>query len=384
MGMSMSLNEWQTIFQERLAANTRIMEAEKAAPGPEETGALVIEDDFLWSSDMESPNAPHGQIVQASAEQEGFKGKIYDRLPWTSRPGDEERLLRDSKVLHSAESGFLFALQDRTVCLESQALSANAAELQRLGNGGFQDGALNLSQAYSKQSYVLGLYREAIRPPSDPSQQSLVANYGRAFGFDPGDLSPSSSKVGEARSKLQQGLIAQVNRAVDGNAEVQKAKREYDAAVDRLSQSRVSVVVAGENGGTDIQYFAADGNGNAPRIPADYYLNPLSNSRTVTVGAVGSLRDAPGAAESIADYNSPVKDDVLALGITSDSRPHEGTSFSAPRVAAALAWIHGRQPGISNEQALQKLKSELTHPLQGDPSRLVLDPGKAARALSEQ
>jgi hypothetical protein len=368
--------------------NAKISLGEKALPSAKDTGDLIIEDHFLWSSAAE---LPHGLIVQTSAQQEGFKGEIYERTPsLVGTQADQARYDRDDATMHAAGTSpgqFLASLRDSSVSKETTSLRGRAQELQALATGGLHDGAVNLSSGLSKESMVDDLYQSAMAVPdqatSDELQQqaNLVGNYASAFGFSAAVLRDDSQAGADARGRLEQGLIDQVSQAVDGSDEIRTARSSYDQAVNKLVQKNVSVVVAGENGGWQMQGFTADAGGKAPSLPADYYLNPLSNAGTVTVGAVTGVNTSQ---EQIAIFNSPVKDDVLGDGVVqlAPGGPLEtGTSFAAPRVAAALARMHGQHPGMADADALGELKKNLTHPLPGDPGQLVLDPAKTVQSM---
>ena len=363
--------------------------ARQELPSAADRGALVIEDTFKPSPEL--GGLAHGDLVKGAAQQTGFQGKIFERTaPLQAPENDQYRAAND--LMHQSglpRDQFLKAFRDRTSSDDISFLRDQTAELNRLRQSGFHDGAVNYSQGSSKENDVSNDIRElrqSLHPAdsatADEKQRlaNLSDNYGRAFGVEPAKLAQESKEGHEQWSKLEQGVVDQVNQARDGNTDLKQAKSDYDQASARLARKNVSIAVAGENGGRDMARFAQLGNGTAPKIPADYYQNPLSNSSSLTVGATGSLQSAPGAKEAIAPYNSPVKDSVLADGrIGFGGQAQQGTSFATPRVAATLAQLHGDYPDNSNKVVEGALLHDTTHPQKIAPS---LDAAKLRQLFS--
>lgn len=109
----------------------------------------------------------------------------------------------------------------------------------------------------------------------------------------------------------------------------------------------------------------------------DAGYNILVNSDVTTVGATSW---PTAEREILAPYsNRHPEVDVYASGAVGHGEDvnrmrSPGTSFSAPRVAAALATIHGTRPGTPSHAAQNLMNNRLTRELEG---QRVLDFGMA-------
>lgn len=170
-----------------------------------------------------------------------------------------------------------------------------------------------------------------------------------AFGLDESRILSSDPAVASPETvRLQQALVDRIDQAVDGSAEIHEARQQYEAAVQKLGKSSVSVVVSSGNEGELASHLvrAAYQSASPPKdvalhLPADFYDNPLSTAQTTTVGAV---RFSGGSSPGVLPDSTPSPNVSLFadgdVALPNGTREH-GTSFSAPVVGAALAHEHG-------------------------------------------
>ena len=351
----------------------------KALQTPADSGDLVIVDHFQPTS---PDSAPHGQVIHTTVQDEGFSGKVLERfeLPATLRPEDAKGDTSDQ---------FCSSLERKVSSWQSQVLNNEAGELRTLAASGLHDGAVNFSSGCSQARVVWGLYTTALHEPTSdtPEQQAdharLMDQYSKAFHFDPTKLVGADNDASHARGLFLQGLCDLVKQG-EADPDFMAAKVNYDKAVADISKKSVSVVVAAENSGSDLAQYSEASGGQKLNLAPDFFKNPLASADTVTVGSVGGADRSAKAPESISDFNSPERDDILANGVTTDpisGDDDEGTSFAAPRVAAALAKVHSDHPGMADRDALGYLLANDTHPLNGDASKAVLDADKTAQLL---
>jgi len=115
------------------------------------------------------------------------------------------------------------------------------------------------------------------------------------------------------------------------------------------------------------------------KVPADSYNNPLScDKRIVTVGATHNVGEAAGTPEAASAYTGSDPNTVMFADSTLGDI--EGTSFAAPKVAAAIAGLHKDMPDAPNESVENILLHNLTHSLTTGVT--VLDSAKVTSLMS--
>jgi subtilisin family serine protease len=150
---------------------------------------------------------------------------------------------------------------------------------------------------------------------------------------------------------------------------VQAARQTYGEAVRNLEANNNSVVVSVGNQGQILDNFAADAGGQRIQSSPDSAHNVLVNPDVTTVG---STRWFDNGTERIANYNSPDPEtDIYASGSVGNGQdPNRmnvlGTSFASPRVAGAMAALHGNHPGMPSSAVENLMRNRLTHETQGE------------------
>ena len=356
---------------------------------PNQSGSLILED-FFDGTD------PHGDVVAFAADQEGFKGPL---IPRTLPGGPElQNALAAQAALANAGQSADQVRADLTSYVDNMQLcllKPTAEQLGELKQSGANHSAVNLSQSGGKARLTDNLYDEVMKAwdpttPPDVRQQAvqLVDNLSLAFGLNADKI--NSADPAE-RAQFNQKLIDFVSQAADANPGEKAEKAQYDQAVDGLEASKVSVVVAAGNDGVLMSEMQQDSGGATPTVPTDFYVNPLSNSETTTVGATSYNLQNGNWVENVADYNSPTSGiNIYAWGSVGTSQDpndvHEwGTSFAAPRVSAAEARLHQMFPNMSNADVSKLLTQDLTKTLPdygSNPAAPVLDYQQADNFLT--
>lgn len=335
------------------------------APFP---GTLILSDFFQERGE----GLPHGEIVYRSARQTGFTGPILKRETPENREIDRSRNFSahlEQKPLTPESTRALI----RQYASDSQIGSLKSAtdELNDIYASGVRNSVVNFSKGSGKAQIVEALYQnfqQSWTDAGDPTTQTRatirIKKVAGAYDLDAAKLM-SGSKT--ERARLQQAIVAEVDRASENNLELQAAQAKYDAAVNQLQdEHKTCVVVSAANSGQILETMAKDTDSPLLPIAADFYLNRLANPATVMVGAT-HLVDKK---ETVADYTNPDKGmDAYANGdayVDAQDPGHlvnYGTSFAAPRHSAPLTETLKRHPDWTCGQAESFVKHTLSYTL---------------------
>lgn len=341
------------------------------------SGSLVIIDGF---QDTYS-GAAHGNIGAYAARQHGFTGNIYAEQVG----GDTGRTSSlSSATFDTLGRAPLSANTTRTLVEsfmrndQTELLQDLTGDLNKIRERGLKDSAVNISYGTNAQRQAMEVYsRVRSAPPSISSMnmpQSLQNQYRfsqnvlRAYGIDSERFYSSDVKVsGPERTRLQEQLI-QAGVNATSSKEVVSARGEYSAAVKALEAQNNSVVVSAGNNEGVLQSFRNDAGGVMPKAPLSSKYNITLDDNVTTVGAT---RWRNGNSEYLADYsNRDPQVDIYASGsvgngLDENKKKTMGTSFAAPRVAAAMAAIHKNYPGMPSKAVENMMLNSLTHELDG-------------------
>lgn len=340
-------------------------------------GTLYVFDNF------NAGKSDHGDRVVRAARHEGFKGSIIEE----SKP-ERLDLGQDLYTPSMPAADFAKNLRADMARLQVKSLQMATGELKSLEGRGAKNSVVNFSSGMSKASVVDQYYNKMFvgiqdSPISeyDPQRKqkeaelaqskALFQNFARAAKQDPEQLraallNPDKKISGPAEQRLKQALAGQMEKAAGGQ-EFKQARAEYEQAVVSFEKNHNSVVVAAENSG-DISRAGKS---------ADFYDNILSTPQTTTVGAVS----ADG--KQIESYSNPSKNVTIYARGQSPKAIDPGTSFAAPRAAAALAKAHAMNQQMTSEEAEQLVMSQLTTNVPGSQAR-ELDPAKTGAYFSQQ
>lgn len=357
-----------------------------------EPGSLIIADTFQGTTTDE----PHGVIVNRAAMQQGFKGQVYTQAsPSYLDPRYAPLSLQVVSGQEGSKERVISVIRKDAARQATQLLQLETNNLNDASKTGAKQTVVNMSSGVSKASIAGRLYSEAScawtksSPYLEQSAKLKIKDYAMAFNLDASKLQSSDPKVnGPERAKLQQALVDQVSQGMDGSPEVAGAKKSFLAAVKGFESKHNSVVISAGNEGDVLTNFKKDNGGRNLRLPKDFDENVLQNSEVTSVGAT-RWYGAEQLRETRANYSSKNGGvDVYASGSvagTKDANKAEnfGTSFAAPRVAAAMAQLHKDNPSMSSAQVEALLKKNLTHSLATPQGQLeVLDFGKTASYLA--
>lgn len=340
-------------------------------------GTLYVFDNF------NSNKTDHGDRVVRAARHEGFQGNIVE----DSKP---ERLdvNQDLYTPSMPSADFTKNLRADMARLQVKSLEMATGELKSLEGRGAKNSVVNFSSGMSKASVVDQYFKkmyvgveDAPIAEHDPQRKqkeaelaqgkALFNNFARAAKQDPAKLqadlmNPDKKISGPAEQRVKQALAGQMEKA-SGGQEFKQAKSQYEAAVVSFEKNHNSVVVAAENSG-DISRSGKS---------ADFYDNILSTPETTTVGAVS----ADG--KQIESYSNPSKNVKLYARGQSPKASDPGTSYSAPRAAAALAKAHALNEQMSSQEVEQLVQRELTTNVPDSNAR-ELDPSKTAAYFQQK
>jgi hypothetical protein len=331
---------------------------EPSRPG----AAIVYEDTFECGFGMED----HGSLVTRSVRSTGFHGQIQRQLLHR----------QEMKGLGVHEPNLSPAETRKRIEQEAQQMVTHSLQgfteaLNHQSRAGVKNSAVNFSSGLNKADVLQNLEKQLAKNPD------ALDNAARAFGVDLQKLRSGDPKVsGPELRKLQQGLLDSINRGLDGNPEVNKAKKDYEQAVRRFESNHNSVVVSvGNTGGREHEL--------APglKFPADFQKSFNINDQVTPVGSslpgLGRMGYSSNERKNTiyTDGNAP-RDNLPFPG----QQAEYGTSFAAPRVTALLAEIHRRYPKLTHQQAENLLRQQLTNHSHGYTE---VDPQKSQRFLAE-
>lgn len=336
-------------------------------------GTLYIHDYFSGKK-----NRPeHGELVAKSAQETGFKGSVVGQQ--VTNPTTRVDALYSTST---STEDFNKAFKQQIIDMRKNPLESATKTMHALDKQGVKNSALNLSQGGSKASTVDHFYssmRRAWAPEDERSHsgeylnrkgKGLLTNFAKANGLDEAKLLSKDPKVyGPERAKLQEALINQVQDTVNGSKEVKKAQSDYDTAVKAFESRNNSVVVAGENDGNLVGTFRKDLGGHKAGLTVNknFFDNPLANDQTTIVGALNDqgTKASYSTRSSLPEIYANGRVDTDQWGSYT-----EGTSFSAPRVAALMARIHEKNPHLTSQQVEDQVIQTMTKP-QGEGKKQI-------------
>ena len=335
-------------------------------PNQPPAGSLVLVDAFQDTYQ----EAAHGNTAAFAARQHGFRGNIYaedigpDQI---TGPRESQNARAWLSMAPQDPAMTRQAVQDLSRLSHRELLEDVTGDLNKIRERGLHDSAVNVSYGSTPQRVAEGIYRDVRlgSQPFSPTHQ-FSQNILNAYGVDAAKFNSSDPAVsGPERARLQQSLLQAAEAGVH-SPDVVQAQQNYDQAVRSLESGNNSVVVSAGNQQEILGRLAADAGGRTPVVGAGSNHNVLANSQVTTVGAT---RWFENGTERIAGYsNRDPEVDIYASGSVGNGRDQNrrnatGTSFAAPRVAAAMATLHGTHPGMTSSQVENLMRNRLTHPL---------------------
>lgn len=356
-------------------------------------GSLVVVDHFIAPMPMMGiggmfgpMETPHGHLVTQSATGDGFVGNLIPSQINTKYGPEKFHVKQSLNEPGLAPEEFKRRL-DLSITVESVSLMDSMTErLEGLTEAGLHGSAVNLSYGASQAGFLDHYYSDASLAwagwgPTDDFKKPLLENYARAFDLDASKLSHQDPKIsGLERRKLQQAIADQVSNILENNPDVKESHETYAKAVIELEKNHNSVVVSASNYGRVTEYLNKDVGESAPelRVSSRFHDNVLATPETTVVGAT----EGSGDQEKVAGYSSNFQEvDIYANGVAPMSslpgqKNAQGTSFSCPKVAQAMARLHELYPDKSSAEIENLLKEGLSHQLlsyDGNVERPVLN-----------
>lgn len=345
---------------------------ESKAPTP---GSLIISDSFTAS---EPGELSHGEIVGLAARGTGYKGDVHT-IGETYTPSSgyafdvsDEAGRRLIHPVRGSRKDIVKNIETHVAAGAVGFLEAETHAVDLASLSGAKNSVLNLSQGKSKASVVDNLYalaRSAWDPDPSPEHKEMgfnaLDNYAKAYDLNAERLKNPDPKVsGPERRLLQQTLVKHVDHIFENNSAISKSKKKWSQSVSNFEARNNSVVISASNEGLVGKRLDKEFPGQDPLlVPRNFTSNVLN---TAGVTTVGSTTHSEGKAR-IADYSSRSPQGLYADGgvdTDGDSKVDKtGTSFSAPRVASAMATLHGLRPNLSSSQVEELLRQQMTKEL---------------------
>ncbi len=359
----------------------RRAEALPEVPQNPARGSLVMIDYF---QDSYNGEVAHGNVGAHAAEQQGFRGKIYAETAGPDRAQTSPSFQMDQWISQRPRDaqGTREAINDMTRMQQTELLTDVTGDLDKIRQRGLRDSAVNISLGTSPVRVAEDLYRRVRTaprqsPPGSNSSYQFAQNVFNAYGIDQNKFFSNDGKVsGPERQRLQQALLDSAQRGRDSQ-EVQGAQAAYGRSVRALEANNNSVVVSAGNQEEFLGRLARDAGNRSVNAATSANRNILGNSDVTMVGAT---RWNQNGAERIAEYsNRDPQVDIYASGSVGNGANVNrmqslGTSFASPRVAAAMAALHGNHPGMPSGAVENLMRNRLTHDLGNNK---VLDFGTA-------
>lgn len=345
-------------------------------PQNPEAGSLVIIDTFQDNY----VGADHGNVAAYAARQHGFRGQIFAETigpdtPSVRQSSQDHQWLRAEPRDAAQTRATVESLMRNS---QAELLTDVTGDLDKVRQRGLQDSAVNVSYGTHPQLQADNIYRQVRSPlPTggmfDSGQIQFSQNILNGYGIDPSKFYSNDPEVsGPERVRLQEQLLAAAQKGAESD-QVVDARTDYERAVKELEANNNSVVVSAGNQEQLMDELAQDAGGRRATTPAGSKHNVLVNSQVTTVGATRWFNNGT---ERLAGYSTRDPElDIYASGSVGNgenqSQMHTlGTSFAAPRVAAAMATLHGNHPGMPSSAVENLMRNRLTHDL-GDEK--VLD-----------
>lgn len=357
---------------DRARAQQPLPEVPQAPP----RGSLVIVDTFQDSSE----GADHGNVAAYAARQHGFRGPVFaERIgPDGAAPSASAAAWSTLGQGPLKPEQARKAIDDLTRLNQRELLENVTGDLDKLRQKGLADSAVNVSYGTNPQRQADRLYTIARTAPSgggfmatNNPQSQMARNIFSAYGIDEAKFHNQDKAIsGPERLRLQQALLDSAQRGVQ-SPDVVAAKQRYGESVRALEANNNSVVVSAGNDGEILDNFARDAGGRRVKSASDSNHNVLVNSDVTTVG---STRWFQNGTERLARYSTKDPEvDIYASGsvgngVDQNRMNVSGTSFAAPRVAGAMAALHGNHPGMPSHAVENLLRQQLTHQVEGQPT----------------
>lgn len=321
---------------------------------------------FIVLDGFKNGESSHGHMVSTAAESVGVeKDVVQIQLDQSKiRLAGIKATTTDSVAMAKADQDpteFGASLQR---VIEEKAVthySIMSTEVEALTDAGYTNSVANFSQGTDEAATVEGLFNlsrlawTAKKPSSVEHGIRLTQNYANFFGLDSEAILHVDPNInGPARQKFQQALIDHVHQLFSESDEVAQARQRWTDAVRDFEAGNNSVVIAaGNSAGLEEKLESLNG-GHDLTVPSTFYNNLLEIEEVTSVGAITPvlLEDREEPIEIVAVYNSPSNGiDVYADGgVSHNGRRAAGTSFSAPKVGAAMTNTHCENPSFNSQQ----------------------------------
>ncbi len=309
--------------------------AERYQPG----ATVAVFDNFRDTANRTT----HGEQVENVMMQQGLSDQDIQRFH-NAEEGTSLRPLADAqnpRQFHNALNS----------CIENSftgLLNATSNNMEQiLDDPNSQVRVINQSQSMSSADVTHHLLSVAGQDPQVRSR--LIQELGL-----PEDCS---------KQQFVQALANRVRNVEQNSPRVRAEKERYQALSEEAADRGINHVVAAGNNGEEATALRRLG----VEVPPDYFTSVLENEHTTSVGALNRNGTGPTSFSAPNAEIAARGQDVLT---TADGKVDHvnGTSFSAPQVAARMALMRRQNPYLSAQETEDILK-DTASPVAGDPSQ---------------
>lgn len=335
-------------------------ESQKAEPTNPDASIAVF-DDFRGADDP--GQTTHGELVEGEILQAGFEQDDIQR--YQVGAGVDMGALTDGLANGDGQALDNFIESTQTGMLDST--SDALQEVIDDPNSKVTTVSQSSSQAEARVT------RDLLQKSKDSPE--FRGNLEKTLGLP----------EGASDSELAQALVNRVDDVVENSDAIKDSQERYDAVSAEAADQGINHVVTAGNLGE----FEDELNQLGVSTDGDFYDSSLSNEYTTTVGGTDGHGTASGADDTNAVFNADAGAEISAPGVqvpitTADGETKvvDGTSFSAPQVAAADAQVAAANPSLTPQQREDVLTGTATTipqnvAPQSDIGAGVLDPTAA-------
>lgn len=299
------------------------------AEDKDEDATVAIFDSF--DSTVSSSDSSHGELVESIFLDAGFEDEDIQRFQiggGGSLSGLAEGLADgDEEALQNYVEDRITGLLDSTSDGLEEILDDDDSQIR----------TINQSQSQAEARVTRDIWEEAKE--DDEFRADLAGSLGL-----PEDASDE---------ELAQALVDEVDGVVESSDRIAESRERYDELSEEAADRGITHVVTSGNLGS----FGRELEDLGVEVDDDFYTSVLANDHVTVVAAVDDMMTDSTRDDASESFNSPFAEAEIAaagdvLDPEHDDGPtvRDGTSYAAPKVAAAAALIAAENPDLTHQE----------------------------------